>query len=72
MKQIKKQKPYHKCRCVRDGYEWYPRAPKRPKQCPCCHSSYWDIKPIRQKRDHHNENVAETQPQPINDIAERD
>ncbi len=35
-------------RCLRCGYAWYPRSPKRPAHCPNrkCNSPYWD-KPRR-------------------------
>lgn len=29
-------------KCLRCGYDWTPRVPGRPKQCPACHQSRWD------------------------------
>jgi predicted Zn-ribbon and HTH transcriptional regulator len=31
-----------KFKCKRCGHEWIPRNMKKPKQCPNCHSPYWD------------------------------
>jgi len=31
-----------KLRCLRCGYEWIPRQPKRPQRCAGCNSPYWD------------------------------
>ena len=29
--------------CSRCGHVWIPRIPRKPKQCPKCHSPYWRI-----------------------------
>ncbi len=29
-------------KCLRCGHEWMRRKIDRPKQCPGCHSPYWD------------------------------
>lgn len=31
-----------KQKCLRCGYEWYPRQPLLPKTCPKCRSPYWN------------------------------
>ncbi len=37
-------------KCLRCNHEWYPRSPKKPKQCPACNTKYWD-RPRREKKD---------------------
>lgn len=34
------------CRCQVCNYSWFTRTPTRPTQCPSCHSTYWDGKPL--------------------------
>lgn len=29
-------------KCLRCGYEWIPRQPKKPKYCARCNSPYWN------------------------------
>ena len=29
-------------KCLRCGFEWIPRQPKKPKYCARCNSPYWD------------------------------
>lgn len=29
-------------KCHRCGHFWVPRKDKKPRQCPKCHSPYWD------------------------------
>ena len=31
-------------KCLRCGHKWVPRNPRHPKQCPKCHSPYWNKK----------------------------
>ena len=33
-----------KLKCLRCGYEWYPKQPKKPKFCANCNSPYWQTK----------------------------
>lgn len=43
-----------KKRCLRCGYEWFPRPTNlNPRQCPSCKSALWDIpkKPRKEGRD---------------------
>lgn len=35
-------------RCLRCGYEWIPRQPKKPKQCARCNSPYWNKPKVKQ------------------------
>ena len=35
-------------KCLRCGYTWFPRRPKKPKFCANCNSPYWD-RPRRKK-----------------------
>ena len=34
-------------KCKRCGWGWFPRAPKLPKVCPKCKSSYWNKDYVR-------------------------
>lgn len=36
------------CKCLRCGNEWETRYDSKPKQCPKCHSTYWD-QPYKRK-----------------------
>ena len=40
-------------RCDRCKHEWLPRngvqAEELPKQCPACHSPYWNAGPVQRK-----------------------
>jgi len=29
-------------KCLRCGYEWYPRKPGKPVRCAKCKTPYWD------------------------------
>ena len=31
-----------KLKCLRCGYEWIPRQPKKPQRCAKCNSPYWN------------------------------
>jgi len=31
-----------KLKCLRCGYEWYKRTPKKPVMCPACKSRLWE------------------------------
>jgi hypothetical protein len=35
-------------KCLRCGYEWYPRTPQLPKKCPRCHNPYWNKPKVKQ------------------------
>ena len=35
-------------KCLRCGYEWIPRQPKKPKYCARCNSPYWDRLKVKQ------------------------
>ena len=35
--------------CLRCGHTWVPRKEDKPRQCPNCHSPYWDI-PRKEKK----------------------
>lgn len=41
-----------KLECKRCGYKWIPRKTAKPRMCPNpkCHSAYWDLERIYEKR----------------------
>jgi predicted Zn-ribbon and HTH transcriptional regulator len=55
-------KKIEKLKCLRCGYEWYPRTPGRPYVCPNpkCHSPRWDNPKLNRKlRDSNTKNTKE-------------
>lgn len=59
--------PIDKKKCKRCGYEWYPRTPINPVQCPSkkCHSPYWNIE-RRVVAEKTAEDAPNTEPKKIN------
>jgi len=41
-----------KAKCIRCGYEWYPRSPKQPKKCAKCGNPYWNRPRIKEAIKH--------------------